>query len=225
MLKRGYRIAAPAASLIFVCFFLPWILVSCGSEPQGSLTGLKLATGEGELGPRPWLYVVPLIGIIVLLMAARARNRLSSSLGDTLGLFLMGLVPFVWLWIDFFGARGQVVDSSIRLSLRIGWWGTTLGLLGLVAGGALNWLGIDVFTGTASPRVATATRLPSPSSQTGLQPPPQTAPLSTTRACSNCGKTVKVGSRFCQYCGHRFEEVRSVLPPANDAANVDEERA
>ncbi|HOU24644.1 MAG TPA: zinc ribbon domain-containing protein [Anaerolineae bacterium] len=79
-LSLGQKVSGTAALLALVCFFLPWVTVSCGTS--WSLSGYELATfstssqyGSSEL---PWarvlLFAVPLAALLILGQVVRARN-------------------------------------------------------------------------------------------------------------------------------------------------------
>jgi hypothetical protein len=126
------RINLSAAIIVLVCFFLPWVQVSCAGA-QDTLSGWALARQD-----EPLLWLVPLsmcaVLIFVLLRMRAARPQLLGVLSTATGLivvFLMnrermrahdgsGLVAAQltgWFWLGFFAAI-VVVVSGIAILLR-----------------------------------------------------------------------------------------------------------
>jgi hypothetical protein len=118
--------------IVLVCFFLPWVQVSCGGA-HDALTGMNLARQDNSL-----LWLIPLlscgvlvfmvlrrravnpqmlgmlstfVGVIVLLLMNRQRNRALSDLG-VIAVQLTG-----WFWLSFFAAV-VIVVSGIAIILR-----------------------------------------------------------------------------------------------------------
>ena len=147
MLRRGYKIAAPAATLILVCFFISWASVSCAGQSMVEVSGWDIATGpkiEALFGTEradanPALFFVPLVSLAVLSLAFWAWRRGSLTLLDQAGLLALGVLPLLILWVGFANARQDAAASGFSMDYRIGWWGSILGFLGIAAGGVWNW--------------------------------------------------------------------------------------
>jgi len=141
-LPGGYRIATPAAVITFLFFFLPWITVSCAGQPLGDFSGMALAAGSStqDYGGMPDLFLIPLASIIVLVFAylAYQRGRLEKNL-DIFGLIALGVVPMLDLLVRFATAGQDAAEMGLELHFKFGFFGTILGLLGIIAGGVLNW--------------------------------------------------------------------------------------
>ena len=126
------RINLSAAIIVLVCFFLPWVQVSCaGAEATSS--GLNLARHDDAL-----LWLIPLLicavlvvgllharresskvygitsaicGVIVVLL----MNRQRSHVQDQSGLITAQLTG--WFWLAFIAAIAVVV-TALALLLR-----------------------------------------------------------------------------------------------------------
>ena len=149
MFAKGYKIASPAAALIIVCFFLPWVMVSCSGQQLAEFSGWELATGpEINTGfgveradATPTAFLIPLFAIAILVLAWRSSQKQHLSGVDRYGLIVLGALPLILMWIQFLGAQSEAASQGFRMESRIGWWGTVIGLLGIAAGGAINWKG------------------------------------------------------------------------------------
>jgi hypothetical protein len=126
------RINLSATIIVLVCFFLPWIQVSCGGA-QDSLSGFNLARQE-----EPLLWLIPLsmcaVLVFVLIRRRAADSKVLGLLSTFAGLiivFLMnrertrahngfGLIAVQltgWFWLGLFAA-GAIVITGIAILLR-----------------------------------------------------------------------------------------------------------
>lgn len=126
------RINVSAALIVLVCFFLPWVQVSCGGASETS-SGLNLALHDDAL-----LWLVPLsMGAVLVLGLLHARreslkvysivsaisgvvvvfvmNRQRSQAQDQAGLIAVQLTG--WFWLAFIAAIAIVV-TALALLLR-----------------------------------------------------------------------------------------------------------
>ena len=123
------RTTIALALIVLICFFLPWVQVSCGSS-SSRLTGVDLAhDGHNSL----WL--IPLLILIILLLAvARVwKERVSA------------LVPFIGGVVTSFlmnRERMRADDTSGLVAVRLtGWfWLGLATAIGLVAVAAFRFL-------------------------------------------------------------------------------------
>jgi threonine/homoserine efflux transporter RhtA len=127
------RINLSAAIIVLVCFFLPWVQVSCGGASATS-SGLNLALHDDAL-----LWLVPLsMGAVLVLGLLHARreslkvysivsaisgvvvvllmNRQRSHAQDQAGLITAQLTG--WFWLAFIAAIAIVVTALALLVRR-----------------------------------------------------------------------------------------------------------
>ena len=124
------RINLSAAIIVLVCFFLPWVQVSCAGA-KDTLSGLDLARQEDAL-----LWIIPLVmgavlvfgllrvrraspqifgllsavcGIVVLFLLNRERGRVQNESG-LLAAHLTG-----WFWFAFISAIAIVATAAAML--------------------------------------------------------------------------------------------------------------
>ena len=121
------RTTITLALIVFICFFLPWVQVSCGSSTS-RLTGVDLAR-DGHNS----LWLIPLIMLVILLVAvARAwkeRRQISA------------LVPFIGGLVTTYlmnRERMRADDTSGLVAVRLtGWFWlglvTAIGIVGVAA--------------------------------------------------------------------------------------------
>ena len=126
------RINLSAAVIVVVCFFLPWVQVSCGGATETS-SGLNLALHDDAL-----LWLIPLsMGAVLVLGLLHARreslkvysivsaisgvvvvllmNRQRSHAQDQAGLIAVQLTG--WFWLAFIAAIA-IVLTALALLLR-----------------------------------------------------------------------------------------------------------
>jgi hypothetical protein len=118
--------------ILLICFFLPWVQVSCGAS-HDTATGLDLARdGEGGLWLIPLLTVVLILcglriirinqrifGVIALLsglVSLYLMNHQRVKFEDSSGLISARLTG--WFWFGLIAAIGIVVSGSFRILRR-----------------------------------------------------------------------------------------------------------
>ncbi len=172
-LPGGYRIATPAAVVLLVAFFLPWITVSCAGQPVGQFSGLDLTMGvEGAGGAMPDLFLIPLAGLLAIVLAfLAAKNGVIKPALDVFALGALAILPVIVLLLRFYGAQQEAAASGFGLHFRLGFYGVVLGLLGLAAGGIWNWWEHKHASATPDPWFGISASSPPPLPQP-LPPPP-----------------------------------------------------
>ena len=132
MFRMLRRINLSAAVIVLVCFFLPWIQVSCAGA-KDTLSGLSLARQDDVL-----LWLIPLLvcavlvfvllrmrpasphylgllstfgGIVVLVLMNRERTRAHSESG------LVAAQLTGWFWLGFIAAA-TIVITGIAILVR-----------------------------------------------------------------------------------------------------------
>jgi hypothetical protein len=121
------------ALIALICFFLPWIQLSCGSS-ENRLSGVDLAR-DGHAG----LWLIPLLMLVVLffgiargwkerralsvlitlitgLVSAYLMNRERVRAENSSGLIAVALTG--WFWLGFGSTIGLVIVSALRLLKR-----------------------------------------------------------------------------------------------------------
>lgn len=127
------RITASLALIVLICFFLPWLQLSCGSSVD-RLSGVDLARdGHSAL----WLIPVLMIAVLFLSIARSWKERRGVSAVATLvaglvSVYLMnrerghfhpssGLIAVsltAWFWFGFGAAILLVILSTLRVLKR-----------------------------------------------------------------------------------------------------------
>jgi len=144
--STGHKLGSSGAALAILCFFLPWMLVSCGNQSV-SVNGWQLAAG-GTVGSGLYTQQVPGKGILFLVLfaafgvlylayAAYKRGSLTPTM-DGYGLIALGVLPLLILLTQFSGVKEQAAQQYIVVEYHFGLWGTVLGYIAAIAGGALN---------------------------------------------------------------------------------------
>jgi len=129
----GRRLTTTLALIVLICFFLPWVQLSCGAS-ESRLSGVDLARdGHSAL----WLILVlmlvilllgitrvwkdrrdvaALIGLIAGLVSAYLMNRERVRAEDTSGLIAVGLTG--WFWLGLGSTIGLVIVNALRFLKR-----------------------------------------------------------------------------------------------------------
>lgn len=130
---KSTRVINSIALIILICFFLPWVQLSCGRS-ENRLSGVDLARdGHGGL----WLIPLLMLAVLSLAMARRWKERreisaLVSLLAGLVSAYLMnrermraentsGLIAVAltgWFWLGFSSTIALVVVSVLRFLKR-----------------------------------------------------------------------------------------------------------
>ena len=124
-MDKARRVTVSAATFVLICFFLPWVQVSCGGA-RDSASGFDLARGGDQL-----LWLVPLLMLAVIWLGlTRVWKRmptvfaLASAAGGLISAYLLnserrdaeGLaVARVtgWFWLGFFSSLVVVISTLV----------------------------------------------------------------------------------------------------------------
>ena len=127
------RVTISMVLITLICFFLPWINLSCGKS-ESRLSGVDLARdGHSELWLIPFLMLVmlviglarawkdmreisALIGLVAGLASAYLMNRERLRAEDTSVLVAASVTS--WFWIGFAATIGLVILSAFRFLRR-----------------------------------------------------------------------------------------------------------
>src|SRR6266849_8218246 len=116
------RINLSAALIVLICFFLPWVQVSCAGASD-TLTGLNLARNNHTL-----LWLVPLLMLAVIVLGL-LRTRRESPQGFAILSAISGGVTVYLMNRE----RMRVQDESSLISAQLtGWF-----WLGFLAAGVI----------------------------------------------------------------------------------------
>jgi len=124
------RLSISLMLIVLICFFLPWIQVSCGGS-KDTLSGIDLAReGHGALWLIPVLMIAllainivrawkqqhaisTLIGLVGSLVSAYLMNRERVRAEDTSSLISVGLTG--WFWLGLSSSVVLVVVSALQI--------------------------------------------------------------------------------------------------------------
>ncbi|HEV2827684.1 MAG TPA: hypothetical protein VGW76_08755 [Pyrinomonadaceae bacterium] len=127
------RVTTSLALIVLICFFLPWVQLSCGAS-ENRLSGVDLAR-DGHSG----LYLIPFLMLVILflgiarawkdrrevsatvsllagLVSAYLMNRERVRAEDTSGLIAVGLTG--WFWLGLGSTIALVIFSALRFLKR-----------------------------------------------------------------------------------------------------------
>lgn len=145
---NGKILSGPAAVLLILLFFLPWISVSCDDVVVGEFTGYDLAIGTpdveenapfmaAENAGEPLLFIVPLAGVATLLLLGitllKSNFEENASWGRIIA-SLLGILVLVLEWLQFQNRSDGTFEALIEPAL----WGTIVCLAANVAGALID---------------------------------------------------------------------------------------
>lgn len=141
---NGKVLSGPAAVLILVLFFLPWILISCDGVEVGEFSGYNLAASvspdngedifaQSEISGDPILFVIPLAGavslILLVITLAKPSFEANAGWGQIIAAFI-ALLVLLLEWLQFWEESNGLFEMIIQPAL----WGTLASLLAIGIG-------------------------------------------------------------------------------------------
>lgn len=137
-LSTGYKIASPGMIVALICFFLPWVMQSCGNQPMQEYSGQQLAMGNGggENGynGNPLVLLTMIAVFVIIYFAIQSSRRAALTTRDTYGVVGTGVLVLLFLFQQFLTAPGEGVNRQVLYGL----WGYILGWLLILIGGVVN---------------------------------------------------------------------------------------
>ncbi|HEY3041545.1 MAG TPA: hypothetical protein VGJ66_22610 [Pyrinomonadaceae bacterium] len=127
------RVTTSMALIGLICFFLPWVQLTCGTS-ENRLSGVDLARdGHSALYLIPFLMLAvlffgiaragkdksqlsALVSLVAGVVSAYLMNRERVRAEDTSGLVAVGLTG--WFWLGLGSTIGLVIVSALRLLKR-----------------------------------------------------------------------------------------------------------
>ena len=218
-----------ASLLVFagsaLCFFLPFVTVSCGGVTAFTLTGQQLATGTTltqpqpfgppqtqKVSPDPFAAVAGLCALAGIALSLIGR-RLASAAAIGGGVGAVSLLIMRSRLNDQLQSQGQGLAKATYET------GFTLAVLLLIAGAAWN-----LYLFLQSRRSSEANRLAPITAHSGDDHPsvqsesPPLNPERQTRICHHCAQPIRATARFCESCG-RTAEITEGSPEAQIPLN------
>ncbi|MDP4092115.1 MAG: zinc ribbon domain-containing protein [Bacillota bacterium] len=195
--------------IVLVCFFLPFVTVSCSGKPVETFSGLNLVFGGkyhiadnlglGDMGssgtssgygPQFFVLLAFLAGIVALAVTFMKKGK-SLLLSGVMA--VLGLISTILSTINISGQSksesselGSVLSGSLlQVRYNIGFYLILLGFAGTAA-----YIFYSIYS-----KPVTNIRADNPVYIN--QDPP--------RFCSNCGSSVTPGNDFCVNCGQKIE--------------------
>jgi len=146
------RLPSIGALVVLVCFFLPWVMVSCTLDVGATrdfgygITGFEIASGSypimdipdefksslfnlggepaaSDTKPYPLLVLIPLMGFIGLFsLNGRLSGTVLAIISGILG--ILGILAFT---IAIIYTNSKISMTGFRLQFQSGVWGTWIG--------------------------------------------------------------------------------------------------
>lgn len=151
MFQKGYKFSVSGALLIILCFFLPNVLVSCGSVRIAEISGWQLAAGTDigsgnsaqHLDGETLLFLIPVGAILILGLAYLASKRGAISKGlDGIGVIIFSVIPVFIAWIKLNDMHQQTMSQGlqvVQVDPQYGFWGIVIGFALAIIGGVMNF--------------------------------------------------------------------------------------
>ncbi|GJM43081.1 MAG: hypothetical protein DHS20C20_33630 [Ardenticatenaceae bacterium] len=145
---NGKVLSGPAAVLIIVLFFLPWIVISCDGTAVGEFSGYNLAASvspdggedifaQSEISGDPILFAIPLAGVVTLILLAITLGKPSFETNAGWGQIIAAFIALLVLlleWLQFRGESNGLFEMMIQPAL----WGTLACLLAIGIGAVFD---------------------------------------------------------------------------------------
>jgi hypothetical protein len=143
----GKILSGSAAMAVVLCFFIPWISVSCGGQEIASFSGYELTTGkeidlgvgsedvEGDL----YYLSVPLAVIVVIgLVLVNSLGGISNSVSAAgqITAASISLIILAYKWVET--QRDSSDIGFVSFSPEIGIVGVVLGLMAIMVGAVIS---------------------------------------------------------------------------------------
>jgi hypothetical protein len=184
-MKPGTPVIGGAAAVALICFFMPWVTVSCNKQPIATLTGWQIAVGwtpavAAGQSARPQaqggdtvLLLVLFAAIACLVVAGLCFARI---IAPRMGGIIAAAVAVLALILIMNKSMGnQASQTQQGISMAIEWqWGyflTVLAYLGVLAGGVLNVILPDRAGGPAFAKMPPPCYVPAGAPPPGFIPP------------------------------------------------------
>lgn len=202
------KVISPALfGIIVICFFLPWVNVSCQNYKIASISGIEFVTGKTLVDPQmfnqkfgmqnfpskkpskqekinPQLYVIlALICIVAGIILSFVKGRIGS-----LTTSIAGVAGFILIILQKFKLETELVKQSqglIQIDYLLGFYLTLIFLLSAVA--------VNIYSLIRSE--AAVTKISS-----------SKISESAFKFCPECGAKNEAGNLFCKECGTKFPE-------------------
>ncbi|HXD33176.1 MAG TPA: hypothetical protein VN643_18785 [Pyrinomonadaceae bacterium] len=129
-MEKANKVTVSLAIILLVCFFLPWVQVSCGAE-KDTATGLDLAR-DGDTA----LWLIPVLAIVLAVCGLRLLKIDQRIFG--LITILSGLVSVYLLNHE----RSKFTDNSGLIEARLtpGFWLALIAAIATTVTGAFSLL-------------------------------------------------------------------------------------
>ncbi len=142
----GHIFAIPGAIIALISLFLPWLDYVADGTVFLSLTGREAASspaitsGSGAelFRAAPTAYLVPLLGLVVLALAALAFRRGYVTEWDGFTLVGLGILTLIFVWLQFTSAQKIADKADTAVQSGYGLIGVYLALLAIIIGGVLH---------------------------------------------------------------------------------------
>lgn len=141
----GRVLSGPAALFVLLCFFLPWVTVSCNNQPVARLSGYQLAAG-GEintgLGSQSFdgdaaVFMPAGAALLSLgLLIGLTTGKMSKAVAG-IGQLLLAAAGLAVVWLKWDQLSQNAAANGLEVSAELGLWAAGAGLLALVVAAVL----------------------------------------------------------------------------------------
>lgn len=198
MEKKTKYISPAMFALIVLCFFLPFVTVSCENQQIASVSGIQLVTGtsienqytgDKEEIPADTKVIVAfacaVAGIIIGFQKGKIKNGLSAILGA------IGFIALILFRVGFDTRVAERGDGMLKAQFESGLWITmVLFIIATIAHVIPRYMVSKVESMT----LATRANLQNESKENQVN----------SRFCEKCGAEISSNDVFCANCGSKI---------------------
>lgn len=206
--KVGPKWASIGASLALLCFFLPWLMVSC-SGMAVRVSGWQLSTGNYGNGYQNQFQAYPAI-FLILLFGLIGFACLNGKRSGAIAAMVSGVAGIIGM-IVVSSNLGSQTTLYVQVSYEVGYYGEWLGFLIMAGVGFYAFrqmssqssiVTLSIQQGNLNSPIASTPSSPPPVANTNPQRKEISDKKSMYKPCPNCGKSLLRNTNTCPYCEH-----------------------
>ena len=207
--KISPKWASIGATLALLCFFLPWLMVSC-SGMAVRVSGWQLSTGNYGNGYQNQVQAYPAI-FLILLCGLIGFACLNGKRSGTIAAMAGGVAGVIGMIIVSSNLGSQTSSYYVQVSYEVGYYGEWLGFLIMVGVGFYAFRHMSSQSSSVTSSIQQGNLNNPIASPPSSQPPvantvPQREDIRNTKPmykpCPNCGKSLLRNTNTCPYCEH-----------------------
>lgn len=200
-LKRAIKITILVG---MICFFFPFVLVSCSGGGEADMTGVEMMINtsfdddvdfDEDDPPNYYLWIAFGLGVAGLILAFSAKQENNHNLIPT-GATMAGGAVFLLLFRSTFEQFYGLDEYGGGVSIEYK-WGWVLALIAYVTASVASFLSRSI---TGENEIVTSDSDNRKTKDSEQKTPSKDRKANSDWKCPKCGKSNKYSNNFCIYC-------------------------